>query len=176
MNHANTIPPVFGMTNMPPNNDFKSFGIVFAVTCVPTYMLIGSLNTTSGLQFWSSKTNHLLTWIGHSFAALLAQFGFKPKWTHAYHTKMKDHPSTFEDHSYPVGNCHVSLILLTNVIRSLSFQRFGDAQNPVTICFRGYSRSWRLWVNDTHRGQYFRDESSTNAGTTALDRFHGSNN
>lgn len=83
---------VFGMTNMPQNDSFKSFGIVFAVTCIPTYFLIGSLNTTSGLQFWSSKTNRLLTWIGHSFAAFVALFGLKPKWTQAYHTKRNERP------------------------------------------------------------------------------------
>lgn len=103
MNSANAIPSVFGMTNMPQNDSFKSFGIVFAVTCIPTYFLIGSLNTTSGLQFWSSKTNRLLTWIGHSFAAFLALFGFKPKWTHAYHIKKNDRPSTFKDHSHPLA-------------------------------------------------------------------------
>lgn len=101
MNSANAILSVFGMTNMPQNDSFKSFGIVFAVTCIPTYFLIGSLNTTSGLQFWSSKTNRLLTWIGHSFAAFVALFGLKPKWTQAYHTKRNERPSTLIDHSHP---------------------------------------------------------------------------
>lgn len=110
MNYANVVLSVFGMTNMPQNDSFKSFGIVFAATCVPTYMLIGSLNTTSGLQFWSGKTNKMLTWIGHSFAAFLALFGFKPRWTYAYHTKLKDPPSMFDDHSRPSFLCPVSLI------------------------------------------------------------------
>lgn len=108
---ANAALSVFGMTNMPQNDSFKSFGIVFAVTCVPTYMLIGSLNTTSGLQFWSSKTNQFLTWIGNSFAAFLALFGFKPKWTNAYHAKLSNPAGTFEGHSHPLA----SLAYLTNL-------------------------------------------------------------
>ena len=69
---------VFGMTNMDPDDSFRPFGIVTAVICLPTYMLIGSLNTTSGIQFWRMKTKQLFSLIGRMFANLLALFGYGP--------------------------------------------------------------------------------------------------
>lgn len=36
---------VFGMTNMQPNSSFLPFGVVTAVVCIPTYFLIGILNS-----------------------------------------------------------------------------------------------------------------------------------
>lgn len=66
---------------MPPEDNFQPFGIVTAIICLPTYMLIGSLNTTSGLQFWTHKTRTFFTWIGMWLARLLALVGYKPSWT-----------------------------------------------------------------------------------------------
>ncbi|KAI9739346.1 MAG: hypothetical protein M1834_007559 [Cirrosporium novae-zelandiae] len=37
---------------MPQEHNFVPFAIVTVVICVPTYLLIGSLNTTEGLKFW----------------------------------------------------------------------------------------------------------------------------
>lgn len=39
---------VFGMTNMDPSDSFLPFGIVAAVICIPTYLLIGILNSDTG--------------------------------------------------------------------------------------------------------------------------------
>ncbi|KAF7507974.1 hypothetical protein GJ744_009871 [Endocarpon pusillum] len=39
---------VFGMTNLPSDETFLPFGIVTAVICIPTYVLIGILNSNSG--------------------------------------------------------------------------------------------------------------------------------
>ncbi|KAL8725277.1 MAG: hypothetical protein Q9181_006477 [Wetmoreana brouardii] len=80
---------VFGMTNMPPNDSFHPFGIVTAVVCLPTYMLIGSLNTTSGVHFWRSKTKQFFAFIGRMLTNLFALFGYTPEWankpkTHDY--------------------------------------------------------------------------------------------
>lgn len=36
---------VFGMTNMPPKDSFKPFGIVTATICVPTYFFLVSVNS-----------------------------------------------------------------------------------------------------------------------------------
>lgn len=47
---------VFGMTNMPTERHYWMFGIVTATVCVPFFVLIGSLNTTRGMQFWRSRT------------------------------------------------------------------------------------------------------------------------
>ena len=72
------------MTNMPPEDDFHPFGIVTAIICLPTYMLIGSLNTTSGLQFWTHKTRTFFTWVGMWLASVLALVGYEPSWTHKH--------------------------------------------------------------------------------------------
>ncbi|PVH71167.1 hypothetical protein DL98DRAFT_553765 [Cadophora sp. DSE1049] len=45
---------VFGMSNMP-SEGFKDFTITMVAVCVPFFLLIGSLNTTSGMEFWRSK-------------------------------------------------------------------------------------------------------------------------
>ena len=54
---------VFGMSNMPTENEFKVFGIVMSTVCIPFFFLIGSLNTTQGMRFWRSKWHRLLAWI-----------------------------------------------------------------------------------------------------------------
>jgi hypothetical protein len=59
---------IFGMTNMPPEDSFNPFGIVIVIICLPTYMLIGSLNTTRGLKFWSEKTQTLFRHIANAIA------------------------------------------------------------------------------------------------------------
>ena len=61
---------VFGMTNMNPNGTFKPFGIVAVIICVPTYMLILSLNTHRGVKFWTEKTHALLRHVGIAFTFL----------------------------------------------------------------------------------------------------------
>ena len=69
---------VFGMTNMDPKDNFVHFGIVTVVICVPTYMLIGSLNTGSGFEFWSKLFTR--NFWKHKFALLCDVFGYKPDW------------------------------------------------------------------------------------------------
>ncbi|KAI4257307.1 MAG: hypothetical protein L6R42_005756 [Xanthoria sp. 1 TBL-2021] len=71
---------VFGMTNMNPDEGFLHFGIVTTVICVPTYFLIGSLNTTSGAHFWRKKTQQFFAAIGEAFVKVLAFFGYRPQW------------------------------------------------------------------------------------------------
>jgi CorA-like Mg2+ transporter protein len=52
---------VFGMTNMPPGDDFLAFGLVTAFICIPTYLLIGILNSHTGqsslLTLFTKLTN-----------------------------------------------------------------------------------------------------------------------
>ncbi|KAI4120362.1 MAG: hypothetical protein LQ338_007071 [Usnochroma carphineum] len=71
---------VFGMTNMDPNQSFHPFGIVTAVICIPTYMLIGSLNTTSGVEFWRGKTRQFFSFIGGMITNFFLYFGYTPEW------------------------------------------------------------------------------------------------
>ena len=75
---------VFGMTNMDPKQNFHAFGIVITIICVPTYTLIGSLNTTSGLQFWRDQTHNFFNYIAHGIAILLSVVGYKPNWTNKF--------------------------------------------------------------------------------------------
>lgn len=50
---------------MPTEHQFKWFGIVMATVCIPFFLLIGSLNTTSGMEFWRTKWHLLLTSISN---------------------------------------------------------------------------------------------------------------
>ena len=74
---------VFGMTNMDPNDNFVHFGIVTVVICVPTYMLIGSLNTGSGFEFWSTLFTR--NFWKHQVGLLCSIFGYKPDWAPELH-------------------------------------------------------------------------------------------
>ena len=80
---------VFGMTNMPQNDNFVRFGIVTLVVCFPTYLLIGSLNTDRGFKFWTQKIHLPFTtqfW-KHHLALCLYYVGIKSKWVLEYQAK-----------------------------------------------------------------------------------------
>ncbi len=55
---------------MSPDDSFKPFGIVTVIICLPTYMLILSLNTTRGLEFWREKTRALFRYIAGAITFL----------------------------------------------------------------------------------------------------------
>ncbi|KAL8978552.1 MAG: hypothetical protein Q9205_005886 [Flavoplaca limonia] len=82
---------VFGMEIIDNEQGFLNFGIVTCVICVPTYFLIGSLNTTSGAHFWRKKTKQFFAGIGEMTVNLFALFGYRPEWA--------NRPSSF--HSAP---------------------------------------------------------------------------
>jgi hypothetical protein len=65
------------MTNMPTQHQFKWFGIVMATVCIPFFLLIGSLNTTSGMEFWRSKWHQLLSYISHALSCSANQKAVK---------------------------------------------------------------------------------------------------
>jgi hypothetical protein len=46
---------VFGMTNMPTDGSFWRFGVVIVTVCVPFFLLIGSMNTSRGMKFWTEQ-------------------------------------------------------------------------------------------------------------------------
>ncbi|CZT42498.1 uncharacterized protein RSE6_02413 [Rhynchosporium secalis] len=54
---------VFGMSNMGDEVQFTDFTITMIAVCVPFFLLIGSLNTTSGMEFWRRKWHVVLAWL-----------------------------------------------------------------------------------------------------------------
>lgn len=75
---------VFGMTNMSPNNSFRLFGIVTLTICLPTYLIIGFVNTGTGPKMWSQVTGRLAAQSLKGLAKFLTLFGFNPRWTKSY--------------------------------------------------------------------------------------------
>ncbi|KAF1984063.1 hypothetical protein K402DRAFT_359858 [Aulographum hederae CBS 113979] len=86
---------VFGMTNMPPNDNFNHFAYTLVAICIPTYILIGSLNTDSGMKFWTTKSRYFWSSSGHGLAKALNAVGYQPKWARNYHKMHEEdaHPS-----------------------------------------------------------------------------------
>lgn len=75
---------VFGMTNMPQTGPMYHFAWATLAICIPTYVLIGSLNTDSGMQWWTrqvQRTLGALSGLGHALARCLAIFGYHPRWS-----------------------------------------------------------------------------------------------
>lgn len=85
---------VFGMTNMPPNDNFVRFGIITLVICLPTYMLIGSLGSESGFQFWKKHLGLLFSskFYRGNLAQISSVVGYKPDWLEP---KPVTHPGTY---------------------------------------------------------------------------------
>jgi hypothetical protein len=53
--------PLFGMTNYPPNSSFTPFAITIVCLCLPTYFIIGCLNTSKGMNLAYEKLGSLAT-------------------------------------------------------------------------------------------------------------------
>lgn len=83
---------VFGMTNMDQSANFTSFAIVTLTICVPTYLLIGSLNTATGLNYWMRETDKFYSYIARLTAKSLALVGYKPHWAIAFNAKPRPDP------------------------------------------------------------------------------------
>jgi len=54
---------VFGMTDMSSYHFFKWFAVTMVTVCIPFFLMIGSLNTTSGMEFWRKKWHQSLEWV-----------------------------------------------------------------------------------------------------------------
>ena len=52
---------VFGMTNMPTEPHFWPFGVVLASVCLPCFLLVGSMNTNAGMEFWRNMAKNVAT-------------------------------------------------------------------------------------------------------------------
>lgn len=69
---------------MPPNNSFHLFGIVTVAVCLPTYLLIGFVNTRSGPKWWSRVIGRFFARGLTKFAKFLTLFGYSPTWIKPY--------------------------------------------------------------------------------------------
>lgn len=67
------------MTNMPTEQHYWMFGLVTATVCVPFFVLIGSLNTTRGMDFWRSRTAGTFTAVCQFFKWLATCCGRRIK-------------------------------------------------------------------------------------------------
>lgn len=47
---------------MPTERHYWMFGVTISCICIPFFLLIGSLNTTSGYHWWGSKFRSLFRW------------------------------------------------------------------------------------------------------------------
>ncbi|KAK7534920.1 uncharacterized protein J3D65DRAFT_428727 [Phyllosticta citribraziliensis] len=63
---------VFGMTNMSTKPTYWQFGAVLACVCIPFFLLIGSLNTDRGHEFWKERCKEAWGGIKWFFAFLAA--------------------------------------------------------------------------------------------------------
>lgn len=53
---------------MPNLHFFRWFAVTMVTVCIPFFLMIGSLNTTSGMEFWRSKWHQFLPWIVSLFS------------------------------------------------------------------------------------------------------------
>jgi hypothetical protein len=51
------------MTDMSSYHFFKWFAVTMVTVCIPFFLMIGSLNTTSGMEFWRKKWHQSLEWV-----------------------------------------------------------------------------------------------------------------
>lgn len=128
---------VFGMTNMNPTATFKSFGIVLVVICVPTYIIIGSLNTESGLSFWSEQTKRLHRYASYSLAGVLGFFVFEPGWTFKYLHGPKVQIGS-RCASFPIKYYHTDLITCSRGLYPNTY-----SASTFSVRIRRYGCSWR---------------------------------
>ncbi|GAB7348398.1 hypothetical protein MBLNU459_g6832t2 [Dothideomycetes sp. NU459] len=80
---------VYGMTNMPPNDSFYHFAWTTLAVCLPTYILILSLNLPGGLGWWTtmSAATHRRT------AIFVGWFKYRPQWIRSRHEREPQTPS-----------------------------------------------------------------------------------
>jgi hypothetical protein len=58
--------------------------------CIPTYILIGSLSTDSGMIFWTHLWRRSNSMTGHGLARILGCVGYQPRWTENYRKRVQE--------------------------------------------------------------------------------------
>ena len=132
---------VFGMTNMPPNDNFVRFGFVTAAICLPTYLVIGSLGSERALQFWKQHIGHYLgaQYYKQRFVRWLGYFRSRPRGTVA------------KEPAIETGNHHHSEDDKPNLAVSLtadchrSYARPPSQSSSLAIRTGRVCRAWSCW-------------------------------
>lgn len=78
------ITSVFSMTAIPETAEFHHFAIATVCICVPCYLLIGSLNTQNGIEWWERHTRRFFSALGKGLARVLAALHYHPIWARKY--------------------------------------------------------------------------------------------
>jgi hypothetical protein len=60
------------MTNFPPDSSFTPFTITIVCICVPTYFVIGCLNTTKGMNLAYEKMGSLAAHVHNAYTSTRA--------------------------------------------------------------------------------------------------------
>jgi hypothetical protein len=108
------------MTDMPSHHFFKWFTVTMVTVCIPFFLMIGSLNTTSGMEFWRSKWHQALAWTSSVF------------------TKTpKDEDDDDSTHHKLGKQSKLKDLYCTDGISPYA------TQEKITLSFRGNAKTWR---------------------------------
>jgi len=70
---------IFGMTNMPPNDNFYHFAWTTIAICIPTYLLIMFLIPNKGLYYWGGRREVIRSWTSSVLTRIFGHSGTKLK-------------------------------------------------------------------------------------------------
>ncbi|KAI9653280.1 MAG: hypothetical protein M1831_006115 [Alyxoria varia] len=105
---------VFGMSAFPSDGDFDHFAWTVVCVCLPTYFLIGSLNSQAGLDWWTRQTRVFYSYVGRGLTWFLALFNYQPRW--AEHIRLNpepEHPRTRRYRPRPARTYSTDMTALT---------------------------------------------------------------
>ncbi|KAI9725128.1 MAG: hypothetical protein M1828_003470 [Chrysothrix sp. TS-e1954] len=80
---------VFGMTGIPTGDKFSHFAYSTIAICVPTYLLIGTLNTEAGLAWWQGHLRIIWGAILAALICVLTSLHINPAWAKPKDTKQE---------------------------------------------------------------------------------------
>ena len=91
------------MTAIPATAEFHHFAISTVCICVPCYLLIGSLNTQSGIDWWERHSRRFFHLLGRSLACILALLNYHPIWARKYDANREQARSEYQRRHRPIA-------------------------------------------------------------------------